>query len=413
MRNLSNNEFEVICLLSVYVYLKEKYSDLNLAQENRKKDANVIAELLKKIEKFAHIPNKTNKILEAHDYVIGFIDDKGDFDEESFLNSIKDKTSDLSQDDRNYLLNVVIYVAHTDKKISDNEKEAIIQVAYFLNLDTDFKKIMSTYESSEFAKSKAKFFVFSLIAAAVIIISVSAYFILGNTKDKVVTFNQKSVVFSEINFNRFVVYKNFFPVENDHLQKQAVFYLNGSAEVAFNSDNLVHNKSKNQIILKYDNVPFELKPLFKPTILVDEIYPKEITKGEARKVGAFVGVAGTIGGSILGAKAGGLLKSVLPPPYNVAAPIAGGALGGITGGAAGYFLTVNALDGMKLVGDITPKEKREVIDASKALITATLQVDDAMLKLYKKNFKNYIKAKYAQFGYNINDIKYEKLENKK
>lgn len=413
MRNLSNNEFEVICILSVYVYFKEKYSDLNLAQKNRKNDAKEIVELLKKIEKFAHIPNKSNKVLEAHDYVVGFIDDEGNFDEYSFLNSIKDKTSDFSQDERYYLLNVVIYVAHTDKKISDNEKEAIIQVAYFLNLDTDFKKIMSTYESSEFAKSKAKFFVFSLIVAAVIIISISTYFILGSSKNKVVIFDQESVVFSEINFNRFVVYKNFFPVENDHLQKQAVFYLNGSAEVAFNSDHLVHNKTKNEVILKYDNVPFELKPHYNPTIFVDEIYPKRITKEEARKVGAFVGVAGAVGGSILGSKAGDLLKSVLPSPYNMVAPIAGGALGGITGGAAGYFLTVKALDGMKLTNDITPKEKREVIDASKALITGTLQVDEAMLKLYKKNFENYIKAKFAQFGYNIYDIKYEKLENKK
>lgn len=406
MKRLSKQEFDIICKLAIFTYLKEKYPDFIINPDERKDNINNLTKLFKKIEKLGHIPNKTKKIEEVYD-VISNLSAGGNFDEEQFLNSFADELANLSSKDKRFILNCVIFVAHEDNELSDNEKEAILQIASCLGIEPDIKKIISAYRSSEFGKPVSKLFVLSMVFIMLLTIGVGAYFILNKSSDTIKIFNQEDVVFSEIYFNRYVVYLNTFDVKSELLQKQAVFYFSGSAEVSFKPQELKYNKLTKQITLEYkDLVPFSLKAHFNNPIIVDEIKPKGISKEQARTVGALVGIAGGLVGGIIGAKVGSLLSKVLPPPYKIFAAPAGGVAGGAVGALTGYFVTVNKLEGMQIVDEITLREKREITDASQALIIAALKADDSMINLYKKHFEDFITTIYSQKGYEIKDFNY-------
>ncbi len=397
-------KFYSISLLSVYVYMRNEYDDLGSIkkEEDSKDNIESINKMLLKLDKYAHISNQELILKQSYEDFLNHISE-GNIDEEVFFDKIKLTTQNLNRDEKEYILNSIIFIANEDKIISDKEKKIIIQVAHILSLDTDFKKILKSYKSSEFVPSISNKIIFSTIILFFTLILVSIYFYYTYSKNDINIFNKHRVVFSDVSFNRFVVYKNKYNVENDYFKKQAIFYISGKAEVGFNPQNISYNKISETLTLSYkEDKFFEVKPIFNPLLVVDRVNPKSISKEDAKKVGAVVGIAGAIGG----AKAGNTLGKVFPKPYNFVATGAGAAIGGLTG----FFITSSALEGMKISKDISPREEDEVYKASKVLITELLARDKKLQELYKERFEKYIKFKYSLIGLKIKNIDYKEIK---
>jgi len=340
----------------------------------------------------------------------------GYLDEESFFAIIREETKNFKKTEKIYILNSIIYVAYIDKKISDKEKESILQVASLLQFDTNYKKILAEYNKSEFGKSLSKFYITAVIVIFAAIVSVSGIFIIRNQMDmsnKINNYEKKYVVFSEVFFNRYVIYKNVFAIGDGYFEKQAVFYLAGSAEIAFNPkySSLTYNPTNHIVTCSYHrNFPFDLIQNFTSEVLVDEIKPKNISEEDAKNLGFVVGIVSGIGGAYLGGKASALISPFLPANLRPLSSLAGGVLGGVSGSAIGYFVTSNILEGVKITSDIAQKEKEAVVYAGKKLLLATLKADKNMISIYKEQFVKYIKRKYAKNGIEVAKVEFEQRD---
>jgi len=394
--------FYAISLLSVYIYLKNKYDTLaEIGDKDFNNNVKDINKLLLKLEKYAFLPDQDKLIEKSYKDILDRIKENK-IAEEDFFEQIKSSTVTLSKDDKSYILNSVIYVANEDRKISEVEKKLIIQGAYFLELDRDFDKIMLNYKASDFTPSYSNK---SIIAGVVLVMALligGAYIYYKYSVSKINIFNQKRVVFTEVSFNRFVVYKNKYDVDNLYFKKQAVFFLSGKAEIGFNPENIKYDNINNILTVLYQkNSLFVIKPSFNPYLVVDRTDPEPISLESARKVGAIVGIAG----AAVGAKVGNVLGSILPTPYRLAATVAGGAMGG----AGAYWITSSALEGMQLSKEISKSEEQLVVETSEVLITSLLKSDKTLQDMYKDRFEEYIKFKYSNVGYKIKNIKYSEI----
>lgn len=406
--------FKIIAKLASFIYIKDTYADFYVPSFKKDNDIEKLQAILKKLERYAHIPNKVKIIESSYDDVVEYVDSSY-LDEESFFGAIHEEVKSLKKTERIYILNSVIYVAYIDKKISDEEKESIIQIASLLELDTNYKKILSKYNKSEFGKPPSKFYIASAIVIFIAIITAGGYAIYSYKTNKIDSFDKKAFVFSEVFFNRYVIYKNAFDIGGEYFQKQAVFYLGGSAEITFNPkhNSLTYNPVNHVVTYSYDgDFPFDLKQNFSSVVLVDEIEPKEISEEDAKKLGFVVGIVGGTGGAYLGGKASTLISPFLPPNLKPFAPIGGVVLGGLVGSATGYFVTSNMLEGVKITSSISHKEKEEVVYAGKELIIATLKADEEMISMYKDQFIKYIKGQYARSGLEVTRVKFEQKDEK-
>lgn len=406
-----NDEFYIISLLSAYLLVKDKYNTLDedLIKSNKEDNKDIILSKLGEVDKFNAVTNKKKIVDKAYQDLVDRIE-SNDIDENDFFLFIKNEVQELSEKDKEYLLNVVIYLAHHNKRISNSEKETIVHAAHFIGLDSDFKEIIKRYEKSEFIK-KPSFVLFLAPVALVLIISFLGVYFYSNSNNNELNFdNATSVVFNEVSFNRMVVYKNKYNVRNDYLLKQAIFYLYGTAEVSFNPDNLTYDPRMKKIILSYEGDSIFDIELNSDYRLVDRLDPLPISREDALKISAVVGVAGAAVGGVTGNKLGNMIGSVLPGNASIVSGLIG-TFGGIAiGGAATSYLAFRTLDGLEINEGMGRREEQEVVSNADKLIKALLMADSDLENIYKENFENYITEIFKARGLEINSFEYKGIE---
>lgn len=401
------NIFSLIVKNSIFAFLKEKYPN---NQFDNKDDDNIekIAELLKQLEKYAHIPDKKNIIKENYNLIkLCLID--GSFKEETYLNSLKNETQDLSKEEKSYILNAVIFITNEDKNISDNEKETIIEIARFLDINYSYKEILSNYNKSEF-KVESSPIAIIIIGILVLLAVIGGIFYKAQTVPKVQIFKTNDYQFDEMHFNRYIIYKNKFEISSEKFKKYAVYYISGTAQIGFNPQNLKYNPKTKTLILTQDKFNINISISTKNQLEIDKVNPKGITEGEARTLGVVVGLAGAYGGAKVGSSLGSGLTSFLPKSTHFLATSASGLVGGLLGGGAGYFATTSLLENAKLSSDISETERKETLKVGIDLIKLQLQTDKNLLAMYKEDFENFIKTKYKTFGMDVQKIEYKKIK---
>lgn len=405
---LSDKEkFFSISLLSLFMYFKEKYKTNDIDDSNKNKDLEIIGKMLSKLEKYQHIPNK-HEIVE--DSYLKLLDCKKDskIDENKLFNIVSDMSKDLSDEDKKYILNSVIFVANNDKKITDEEKELISQVNHLLGFKTNFKTIIKDFNKSEFSTPISTFKILLMLITIFIFIGVICFYFYREQSNKINIFKNDRVVFSDMSFNRYVIYKNSYQI-SEYFLKQAVFYFDGVAEIGFDPKNIKYNPVTKEITLFYKEKPFIVNTSYNNVLLVDKIDPKPISEDDAKKIaGGFAIVGGYVGaqaGSVLGSFVG-----TVKPELKVIAPILGASTGAVLGGVGVYFTAKNILEDAKLTDDISKEEEEKVKLESKKLIDYVLYTDTQLFDLYKNSFDSFIKNKYASVGIEVIAIKYEEVK---
>jgi len=393
--------FSIIVRSAIFAYLKEHYPHYDLKNNNEEKDIITITELLQKLEKYALIPDKKKLVKKYYSEFITLIK-QDDFREADILLSLKKNVQGFTQSEKEYILNSVIFVVNKDNKISDAEKELILQISNFLGLDFSYNTIMKKYMKSEFKEEK---FPLALILIGVtILLGIGGYFFWKiKHPPKIQTFNTNRYQFDEITFNRYVMYKNKFNIKNNditnHFKKYAVYYIAGKAQVSFNPKKITYDEITKTLTLNED---FKVELLISQKDEIDKVNAKPISKGEAKTVGTVVGIAGAYGG----AKVGHSMTKLLPP--NIHWTTTG--VGAIIGGATGYFITTNLLKGLKLTNEISLTNKNETLKIGSGLIKVQLQTDKRLNEMYREHFETFIRAKYRTLNKEVNEIKYNILE---
>lgn len=392
------NIFTLIVKNSIFAFLKEKYPHYRMEDIKDDDNINTIRDLLGKLEKYAHIPDKRN-IIEKEYNSIKSLMSKKEFQEYDFLESLKSATEALTAEEKDYILNAVIFVVNEDNKISDNEKEIILQIAKFLNIQHSYKNILIRYDKSEFKNGKVPI---KLIISGLLIVLLIAAGLFWKVKNlpQVQTFETDKYQFDELTFNRYIIYKNKFDIGSEHFKKYAVYYISGTAQISFNPKRIEYNPTTKTITLLEK---FHVSLTTSAKNEIDKVQAKAITEGQAHNIGVVVGLAGAYGG----AKIGSSLSSILPKNIELASS----ALSGIIGGAAGYLVTTNMLSGAKLTSDISMTDKKETLRIGKQLIKAQLETDTKLLKMYRKHFELFIKAKYKTLNKEVHTVNYEPIEN--
>lgn len=402
------NIFTLIVKSSIFVFLKEKYPDYKINDKDDDNNIEKIYKLLKKLEKYGYIPDKKKIIKEDYKIIKSYLVNES-FSEEKFLNTIENESKNLSNDEKNYILNAVIFVSNEDGKISDDEKEFIIQIARALDINHNYKKILSNYNKSEFkAKSSSIPLMISIgVLVLLVIITIGIFYKIEKTSQLQI-FKTNNYQFDKMHFNRYIIYKNMFQVKTKKFKKYAVYYISGTAQIGFNPQNLKYNPITKTITLSQNNFNITLSISPKNQLEIDKVNPKEITKGEARSLGAVVGLTSAYMGASAGAKIGSSLANFLPKKYSFIVGSAAGLAGGLLAGGAGYFITTDALTGAKLSSDISLAEKEKVLKVGVALIKTQLQTNKKLQDMYKKDFETFIRAKYKTLGIDVQRIEYEK-----
>lgn len=409
-----NESFRTLCLVSTYLYLKDKYPQLQVLGEEKDKDILAITERLKQFAQYAHVANKKKLIRQSYE-MIATQKIAEDIDEEEILSYVRQHAKNLTTADKDYVFECLVTVARADGKISTEAKEVVCQVGLVLDIENPAGKL---------SRNGLPWYAPAGIIALVVVLVVSAYFVFsGGADQKINTFRKHDIVFSEIFFNRFLIYTNSFAENNNiglakYMARMAVWYLSGSAEITFKPSQLHHDPATNKLVLTCNTDSrrhFDMKTHFNQPLIIDEMEPEEISKEEAEKVAGVIGIAaGTVGavaGGVAGNAMGGMIKEFLPPGYQVLAKPVGAVTGalalGAAGGAAGYFVTVNALEGRALARSISPGEKDQVTKSAQQIMTATLAAEAELAEMYKQKFKAFITAEYAMRGITVSDIDYD------
>lgn len=398
--------FFSVSLLSIYIFLKEKYKN-NIDNTQESIDLEIISKMLSKLEKYQHLPNKLNIVKDAYNEFLNCkVDSK--IDENKLFDTVSTIIITLSEDEKKYILNSILFVANNDKRITDEEKELISQVNYLLGFKTDFNKIMKDFAKSEFSApvSTIKLVIFFVIILTIVL--GACFYFYKEQSNKINIFKNERVVFSEMSFNRYVIYQNSF-FKDDHFLKQAIFYFDGIAEIGFESKNIKYNPVTKEVTLLYKDKPFIINTSFNNVLLVDQIDPQPISEEAARRVAGGLALVGGYAGSVAGGTVGNLVGTVMPN-LKLIAPAVGMGAGAIIGGTGTYYITKNLLEGVKVTSEISVEEKEKVKVSSKELINEVLNIDDRLIELYKNSFKSYIKNKYASVGIEVNNIKYEEVK---
>lgn len=399
--------FFSISLLSIYIFLKEKYKNNDMDDAQKDKDLETVGKMLSKLEKYQHLPNKHNIVQNAYNEFSNCkVDSK--IDEKKIFDIVSTSIEELSEDEKKYILNSVIFVANSDKKITNEEKELILQVNYLLGFKTDFNNIMKDFSKSEFsAPISTTKLVMLLVIILTVVLGICFYF-YKEQSNKINIFKNERVVFNEMSFNRYVIYQNSFG-EDKHLLKQAIFYFDGVAEIGFEPKNIKYNPVTKEITLLYKDRPFIINTSFNNILLVDKINPKSITTDEAKLVAGGLALVGGYTGSVAGKAVGNLVGTVMPN-LKLIAPIVGIGVGSVVGGAGTYFISKKLLEGVKISSEITVEEQEKVKVSSKELINEVLNNDNMLIELYINSFESFIKNKYASIGIEVNNINYEEVK---
>lgn len=399
---MKEKRFYLISLIATYGYLKEKYNKVEEGvSKHLDEDIDNIVSLIKPLEKFVAIPDKADFVKEAFAEIDSFCRDNTSGKETLFINKIKEYSEPLNKLEKEEILNILIYVTDEDQNISAMEKEIILQVADSFGIEDNYDTLLKKYKKSFLKKPFSMQQILIPVLSMFVIVSGILYFMSQRVSSNVQIFKDKKVVFNEISFNRFVIYKNKYSEDSKHFGKQAVFYIGGKAEVSFDPDNIDYNSLTKTVTYFYPvDAPFGVEMSKVTSQLVDEIKPQPLSAEEAGKAAAVIGIAG----GILGAKAGSTLGKLYPHPYG---KIGGGVAGGVLGSVGAGLVSFNALNGLSLSSDISSKEKDQVVIKSKELINTILSFEDELTKTYKESFKEYIVRKYALYNLEVNNVKFD------
>lgn len=394
-----NERFYLVALLSTYVYLKEHCQKIeNCSDEKRDTNIDAVFELLQPLENYVHIPDKVDFLKKAYDEIVQIWKENTEGKEKEFFSRVAAYAKPLKQYEKREILNIMIYVVYEDNKISPLEKEFLLQLASVFGFQDNYKQLISKYEKSPFKKP------FSVIKMATIAAVLIAGLIAGlylyskqYQNGQIHIFKDRKVMFNKLSFNRFIIYKNKFNIENSHFAKQAVFDISGTAEVGFDPKNIQYDtESKTVTYYLPEDRPFIVEVSSKSK-LIDEANPVPLTETEAMNMSAGLALAG----GFAGAKAGNSLSSFYPNPLvKLGATLtAGTAAGAMTG-----FLSFKALDGLQVSKNISKKEKTFVVQKSKDIIKFILTYNENLIKIYIQNFEKYIKQKFAARGLVVKDV---------
>jgi hypothetical protein len=379
--------------------LKEHCKKLeNCSNEKRNDNIDKILQLLQPLETYVYIPDKIDFIKQAYDEIELIWKEKQQGQEKVFFEKVRRYAANFKKYEKREILNILIYVVNEDDKISMLEKEFLLQLSSVFEFREDYKELLSFYDKSPF-KKPFPIKKMSLIASLLIIALVTGLYILARTINSggIQIFKEEKIMFNKLSFNRFIVYKNKYSVENTHFAKQAVFNLNGTAEIGFDPHNIKYDpESQTVTYLLPKEAPFIVE-VSSNALLIDEANPVPLTESEAAKMSVGLALAGGLVGAKTGSSIGSLYSNKL---VKMGATLSGGAVGStITG-----VLSFNALNGLQVSKNITTKEKALVIKTSKKLVKTVLTYNDELVNMYKQNFKKYIKSKYAAEGLTVDKV---------
>ncbi len=400
---MKEKRFDLISLIATYVYLKEKYNDVDKGlKETSSEDLGNIVTLLKPLEKFLAIPDKKSIVKKSFNELSAICLNNIEGQETAFLSKVNEYAEGLSIEEKAEILNIIMYVTDEDSKISEKEKEVILQIAYTLGIEDDYNKLLMQYKKSPLKRTSTNLGVIAFIVAMVLLVGGFAFYQFNQKSSDVVNvFKDKKVVFNQVFFNRFVIYKNKANVNNEHFKKQAVFYVAGDAEVSFDPSDVKYDPTTKIVtyFLPKDE-PFKVDMNNIKPLLVDETKPVPLSEKEAAVLATGLGIAG----GILGSKAGGALGSLYPHPLG---KIGGSVIGAGVAGIGTGIVSFNVFNGLQISKSISRKEKAEVSDKSIDLINAILTYNSDLTQEYKEAFVKYIKRKYALYGKDVVKIEFD------
>ncbi len=404
-----NERFYLISLLSTYVFLKEHCQKIeNCSANKRSQNIDRILKLLQPLENYVHIPDKVDFINRAYDEIESIWKTNKSGQETALFKQVELYASNLKQYEKREILNILIYIVMEDDKVSLLEKEFLLQLSSTFGFAEDFKQLVENYEKSPFKKPFSIKKMSIIVGALIVILLIGIYLFSQKIENNNMNiFKEQRVMFNKVSFNRFIIYKNKFTVENTHFAKQAVFNISGIAQIGFDPHNIKYDaESKTLTYYLPKKAPFIVEITSK-TLLVDEANPVPLQEKEAEQMS--IGLALT--GGLIGAKAGNSLGSVYPNQLvKIGATLTGGAIGG----AAAGIISFNALNGLQVSKNFSKKEKVLVMTKSKELIKTVLTFSDELTSMYGENFKKYIKTKYASEGLSVENVVFstEKLDRK-
>ncbi len=403
MNEIKQKKFYLISLITTYAVLKEDYSDVVYGIEKQEtKDINKIISLLQPLEKFITIPDKKDYINKSFLELekIFCCDSMGK--EGTFFQKIHEygKILDTTAE-KEEVLNILLYVINIDNKITDIEKELLLQVADKFGIDHDYNKLLKSYKKSAL-KKPVPILKMSLIASIIILplLGLLYYFSLSNNHGVTNVFNDKKIMFSKITFNRFVIYQNKYDVESTHFAKQAVFNIYGTAEVGFEPKNLTYDAVSKILTYHLPKTSPYMVEMSSKVKLIDQANPVPLSEEEAKKLASGVAIVG----GLAGAKVGSSLGSLYP---GAGGKIGGAVLGGVGGGVTSGLLAYSGLSGLKVSKDISRKERKIVVEGSKEKIQNLLELSPDLTQTYEKSFERYIKTLYALHGLEVKKIEYD------
>lgn len=399
---MKEKRFYLISLIATYGYLREKYNKVeDGVSKHLDEDIDNIVSLIQPLEKFVVIPDKADFVRQAISEIDSFCRDNTCGTETLFIQKIKTYSEPLNKVEKEEIINILIYVTDEDKNISDIEKEVILQVANSFGIEDNYDTLLKKYKKIFLKKPFSMQQILIPLLSMFVVVSGFLYFMSKKVSSNVQIFKDKKVVFNEISFNRFVIYKNKYADDSKHFGKQAVFYIGGKAEVSFDPDNIEYNSLTKTVTYFYPaDAPYGVEMCKVTSQLVDEIKPQPISAEDAAKIATGIGIAG----GILGAKAGSALGSLYPSPLS---KIGGGVVGGAVGSIGAGLVSFKALNGLKVSSDISLKEKDLVVLKSKELINTVLSFEDELTTAYKQSFKEYIVRKYAQYNLEVGNVEFD------
>ena len=399
-------QFKLICFISSYLLIKDNCeSDKKNSSLDKKEATNIIVARLRSVEKIAHIPNKEKIASSEFEQVLSLIE-QGEFDEQKMLEDLSSAFANGNDQFKEWIINCIIHIAYYDEKISNSNKEILIQVAHYLGTNKSYDLILDCYSKSDLCPKK-KLTSKNILALALLpLISILflVYTLNREQNNELNIFNNERVVFSEISFNRMVTYTNKFIDNNANFLRRHVYYIYGSAEIGFNPNNIFFDvDTRNIEINSTESGHFDIKVY--PTVkLIDNLVPKPISPEEAAKISAVVGIAGGIVGGLAGNQIARLTSFI--PGASLKTEVILTASGAIIGGAGAAYVTFNALDGLELAKEIGNRESDVVINKSIELVNASLHLDEQLQLMYRSRFENFIRATYLAAGIEINNIIY-------
>jgi len=333
-----------------------------------------------------------------------------------------------------------------DKVVSKNEREVLYILGQSLKIsNASIDKLISKFKKDKSlsrqvvkseriisGKQKLLAYVAGFIGLLAIGITAMGYYEYHNAESAFSDFNLQlfieenpRLVFKKIYFSKYIIYGKPDGV-NQKFEKLYIYLANGYADFQFDLSKLKLNMEETDFITKTlvmsysGELPIEVDVNIpqKDFVKIDELKPAPINEAEAAKVAKLVAVPAAIAGGYVGAKLGASVGQTVYP-----VPVAGSAIGALTGGALGsgtaaagaYLMTKNFLTGLKLESN-SVGETDQLYGPAKKLIAIELMGgsrltgdnwDEKIMRYYQKELQNRLSSLFKTFGWENIRIDYK------